>query len=194
MLLLFSCKVVSSSLRPHGLHVACQASLSFTVPQNLLKLMSIQSVMPSNHSILCHPLLLLPSVFPRIRVFSSETALRIRWPKYWSFSFSNNPSKEYSELISFRTDWFDLLAVQGTLETLLQYHSSKPSVLQHSVFNVVHLSHSYVTPGKTMALTRWTFVAKVMSVLFHMPSRFVITFLPRSKCLLISCLQSPYRL
>ena len=156
--------------------------------------MSIQSVMPSNHSILCHPLLLLPSVFPRIRVFSSETALRIRWPKYWSFSFSNNLSNEYSELISFRTDWFDLLAVQGTLENLLQYHSSKPSVLQHSVFNVVHLSHSYVTPRKTMALTRWTFVAKVMSLLFHMPSRFVITFLPRSKCLLISCLQSPYTL
>ena len=138
-----------------------------------------ESVMPTNHLILYRPLLLLPSVFPRIRVFSSETALRIRWPKYWSFSFSNNPSKEYSELISFRTDWFDLLAVQGTLETLLQYHSSKPSVLQHSVFNVVHLSHSYVTPGKTIALTLQTFVDEVMSLLFNMLSRLVITFLPQ---------------
>jgi len=151
--------------------------------------MSIESVMPSNHLILCHPLLLLPSVFPSIRVFTSESVLHIRWPKYWSFSFS--PSNEYLGLISFRIDWFDLLAVQGTLKSLLQYHSSKASILQHSAFFLVQFSHPYMTTGKTIALTRWTFVGKVMSLLFSMLSRSVIAFLPRSKCLLISCLQSP---
>ena len=147
--------------------------------------------MPSNHLILCCPLLLPPSIFPSIRVFSSESVLSIRWPKYWTFSFSINPSNEYSGLISFRMDWLDLLAVQGTLKSLHQHHSSKALILQHSALFIVQLSHPYVTPGKTTALTRWTFVGKVMSLLFHMLSRFVITFLPRSKCLLISWLQSP---
>ena len=133
----------------------------------LLKLMSIESVMPSNHLILCHPLLLLPSILPSIRVFSNESALCIRWPKYWSFSFNISPSSEYSGLISFRMDWLDLLAVQGTLKSLLQYHTSKASILQHSAFFIVQLSHSYVTTGKTIALTRWTFVDKVMSLLFN---------------------------
>ena len=144
-----------------------------------------------NHLILYHPLLLLPSIFPSIRDFSNELALPIRWPKYWSFSFSNSPSNEYSGLISFRIDWFDLLAVQGTLKSLLQYHSSKASVLQCSAFFMVQLSHLYMTTGKTIALTIWTFVGKVMSLLFNMLSRFVIAFLPRSKRLLISWLQSP---
>ena len=147
--------------------------------------------MPSSHLILCHPLLLLPSIFPSIRVFSDESALRIRWPKYWGFSFNISPSNEYSGLISFRMDWLDLLAVQGTLNSLLQHHSSKPSVLQHSAFFIVQLSHPYMTTGKTIALTRRTFVGKVMSLLFHTLSRLVITFLPRSKRLLISWLQSP---
>ena len=148
-------------------------------------------MMPSNHLILCPPLLLLPSVFPSIRVFSNESALRIRRPKYWSFSFNISPSNEHSGLISFRMDWFDLLAVQGTLKSLLQHHSSKASILQCSAFFIVQLSYPYMTTGKTIALTRRTFVGKVMSLLFNMLSRLVITFLPRSKCLLISWLQSP---
>ena len=161
-----------------------------TTSWSLLKLMSIESVMPSNHLILCRPLLLLPSIFPSIRVFSNKSALRIR-PKYWSFSFSISPSNEYLGLISFRMDWLDLLAVQGTLKSLLQYHSSKASILWCSAFFIVQLSHPYMTAGKTIALTRWTFVGKVMSLLFNMLSRLVITFLPRSKRLLISWLQSP---
>ena len=143
--------------------------------------------MPSNYLILCHPLLL-PSIFPSIRVFSNESALHIRWPKYWSFSFNISPSNEYPGLIFFRMDLLDLLAVQGTLKTLLQHHSSKASILRHSAFFIVQLSHPYMTTGKTMALTRWTFVGKVMSLLLNMLSRLVITFLPRSKCLLISWL------
>ena len=146
--------------------------------------------MPSNHLILCHPLLLLPSIFLSIRVFSSESVLHIRWTKYWSFSFSISPSSEYSGLISFRMDWLDLLAVQGTLKSLLQHHSSKASVLRHSAFFIVQLSHPYITSGKTTALTRQTFVGKVMSLFFNMLSRLFITFLPRSKFLLISWLQS----
>ena len=153
--------------------------------------MSIQSVMPSNHLILCHPLLLLPSTFPSIRVFSSESVLRIRWPKDCTFSFSISPSNEYSGLISFRMDWFDLPAVQGTLKSLLQHHSSKASMLRHSAFFIVQLTRPYVTTGKTIALTRRTFVGKAMSLLFNMLSRFVIAFLQRSKRLLISWLQLP---
>ena len=153
--------------------------------------MSIESVMPSNHLILCHPLLLLPSIFPSIRVFSNESVLRIRWQKYWGFSFSISPSNEYSGLISFRMDWLDLLAVQRTLKSLIQHHSSKASILKCLAFFRVQLSHPYMTTGKTKALTRWTSVGKVMSLLFNMLSRLVIAFLPRSKCLLISCLQSP---
>ena len=152
--------------------------------------MSISLVMPSNHLILCPPLLLLPSIFPSIRVFSNESVLRIRWPKYWCFSFSISPSHEYSGLISFKIDWLDLLAVQGTLKSLLKHHSSKASILQRSAFFTVQLSHSYMTTGKTVALTRWTFVGKVMSLLLNMLSRLVITFLPRSKHFLISWLQS----
>ena len=170
---------------------ARQASLSITKSWSLLKLMSIESVMPSNHLILCHPLLLPPSIFPGIRVFSNKSVLHIRWPKYWRFSFNISPSNEYSELISFRMDWLDLLAVQGTLKSLLQHHSSKASILQCSAFFIVQLSHPYTTTGKTIALTRWTFVGKVMSLLFNMLSRLVITFLPRSKRLFISWLQSP---
>ena len=147
--------------------------------------------MPSNHLILCHPLLLLPSIFPSIRVFSNESVLRIRWLKYWSFSYNISPSNEHPGLISFRMDWLDLLAVQGTLKNLVQHHSSKASILQHSVFFTVQLSHPYMTTGKTRALTRWTFVDKVMSLLLKMLSRLVIIFLPRSKRLLISWLQSP---
>ena len=152
--------------------------------------MPIESVMPSNHLILFRPLLLLPSILPSIRVFSNESVLRIRWPKCWSFSFNISPSDEYSGLI-FRMDWFDLLAVQGTLKSLLQHHSSKASVLWPSAFFVVHLSHPYMTTGKTRALTEWNFVSKVMSLLFNMLSRLVIAFLVRSTCLLISWLQSP---
>ena len=155
------------------------------------RLMSIESMMPSNHLILCHPLLLLPSILSSIRVFSNESALRIRWPKYWSFSFNIRPSSEHPELISFRMDWLDLLAVQGTLKSLLQHHSLKASILRHPAFFIVQLSHPCMTTGKTIALTRLTFVSKVMSLLFNMLSRLVITFLPRSKCLLISWLQSP---
>ena len=147
--------------------------------------------MPSNHLILCRPLLLLPSIFSSIRVFSNESALHIRWPKYWSFSFNFSPFNEHPGLISFRMDWLDLLAVQGTLKSLLQHHSSKASILWCSAFFTVHLSHPYMTTGKTIALTRQTFVDKVMSLLFNMLSRLVITFLPRSKSLLISWLQSP---
>ena len=147
---------------------AHQASLSFTISQSLCKLTFIESVMPSNHLIPCHPLLLLPSISPSIRVFSNESALCIRWPKYQSFSFSISPSNEYSGLISFRTDWFDLLAVQGTLKSLLQHHSSKASILQCSSFSMVQLSHLYMTTGKNIALTRQTFVSKVMSLLFNM--------------------------
>ena len=170
---------------------ALQASLSITSSQSLLKLMCIESVMPFNHLILCRSLLLPPSIFPSIRVFSNESVLRIRWPKHWSFSFSISLSNEYSGLISFRMDWFDVLAVQGTLKSLLQYHSSKASILWHSAFFIVQLSHPYMTTGKTIALTRWTFVAKVMSLLFKMLSKLVITFLPRRKHLLISWLLSP---
>ena len=171
--------------------VAHQASLSITNFWRLLKLISIKSVMPSNHLILCRPLLLLTSIFPSIMVFSNESVLHITWPKYWSFSFSIRPSNEYSGLISFRMDWLDLLAVQGTLKCLLQLHSSKVSILPCSAFFTVQLLHPYMTTGKTIALTRQTFVGKVMSLLFNMLSRLVITFLPRSTCLLISWLQSP---
>ena len=165
------------------------ASLSITNSQSLLKL--IESVMPSNHLILCHPFLLLPSIFPSIRAFSNESALHIMWPKYWSFSFNIIPSNEHPGLISFRMDWLDLLAVQGTLKSLLQHHSSKAWILQLSAFFIVQLSHPYMTTGKTIPLTRRIFVCKVMSLLFNMLSRLIITFLSRSKCLLISWLQSP---
>ena len=147
--------------------------------------------MPSIHLILCRPCLLLPSIFPSMRIFSNESALHIRWPKYWSFSFNISPSNEHPGLISFRMDWLDLLAVQGTLKSLLQQHSSKASILRCLAFFIAQLSHPYMTTGKTMALTRWTFVGKVMSLLFNMLSSLVITCLPRSKCLLISWLQSP---
>ena len=167
---------------------AHQAPLSFTISWSLPKLISIQLVMPSNHLILCCPLLLLPAIFPNIRDFSNELALCIRWPKYWSFSIS--PSNEYSGLVSFRMDWFDILAVQGTLKSLLQSHSLKASVLCHSAFFIVQLSHPYVTTGKAI-LTRWTFVGKLMSLLVNMLSRLVIALLSRSKHLLISWLQSP---
>ena len=153
--------------------------------------MSIESVMPSNYLTLCRPFLLLPSIFPSIRAFSNESPLRIRWPKYWSFTFSISPSNEYPGLISFRMDWLDLLAVQGTLKSLLQCHSSKASILWCSAYVTVQLSHPYMTAGKILALTRWTFVGKVMALLFNMLSRLVITLLPRSKRLLISWLQSP---
>ena len=169
---------------------ACQVFLSINNSLSLLKLMSIKLVMPSNHLILCRPLLP-PSIFPSIRIFSSELVIRIRWPKYWSFSFKISPSNEYSGLTSSRIDWLDLLAVQGTLKSLLQHHSSKASILRCSAFFIVQLSHPYMATGKTIALTRWTFIGKVMSLLFNMLSRLVIAFLPRSKCLLISWLQSP---
>ena len=159
---------------------------SITNSQRSLKLMSIELVMPSSHVILCRPLLRLPPIPPSIRVFSNESTLRMRWPKYCSFSFSIIPSKEIPGLISFRMDWLDLLAVQGTRKSLLQHHSSKASILWHSAFFRVQLPHPYTTTGKTIALTRWTFVGKVMSLLFNMLFRGVITFLPRSKCLLIS--------
>ena len=168
---------------------APQASLSITNCRGLLKLMSIESVMPSNHLILYRPLLLPPSIFPSIRVFSNESVLRIRWPKYWNFSFSISPSNKHSGWISFRMDWMDLIAVQGTLKSLLQHHSSKASILQHSTFFKVHLSHPYITTGNTIALTKWAFIGKAMSLLFNMLSRLVTAFLPRSKCLLISWLQ-----
>ena len=168
-----------------------QAYLSITSSRSLLKFMSIESVMPSNHLILCWPHLLLPSIFPSIRVFSDESVLHIGWPKYWSFSFNISSSSEHSGLITSWMDWLDLLAVQGTLKSLLQHHSSKASVLQCLAFFTVQLSHSHMTTGKTIALTRQSFVGKVMSLLFNMLSRLVITFLIRSKHLLISWLQSP---
>ena len=171
--------------------VACQASLSITNSQSLLKLMSTESVMPCNHLILCHPLLHKPAIFPSIRVFYDELVLHIRWPKYWSFSFKISLSNEYSGLSSFRMDCLDLLAVQETLKRLLQHHSSKASILRHSAFLIVQLSHAYLTTGKTIALTRQTFVSKVMSLLFNVLSRLIIALLPRSKHLLISWLQSP---
>ena len=175
---------------------ARQASLSITDSRSLLKLVSIESVMPSNHLILCHPLLLLPSVFPSVRVLSNESGLHIRWPKYWSFSFGISPSKEYSGLISFRIDWFDLLAVQETLKSLFKHHSSKASILWRSAFFVVQLSHLCMTTGKTIALTLRTFVSKVMSVLFNTLSRLVKAFLPRSKsfksCKLHTCCSWDY--
>ena len=169
---------------------ACRASLSITKSQGLLKLMSIESVMPSNYLILCCSLLLPPSIFPSIRVFSNELVLHIRYPKYCSFSSSISPYNEYPALISLRRGWLDLLAVQGTCNSLLRHHSSKTSILQCSAFFIVQLLHPYMTTGKTIALTRWTFVGKVMSLLFNMLSRLVITFLPRSKHLLISWLPS----
>ena len=169
---------------------ALQASLSITNSRSLRKHMSIESMMPSSHLIFCCPLLLLLPISPSIRVFSNESALCMRWPKYWSFSFSISPSNEHPGLIWFRMDWLDLLAVQGTLKSLLQHHSSKASILQHSAFLTVQLSYPYMTTGKTITLTRWTFVGKVMSLLFYMLSRLVITFPPRSKRLLISWLQS----
>ena len=163
-----------------------QASLSITISWSLFKLMSIESVMPSNHLTLCCPFLYLPSILPSIRVFSNESTLHMRWPKYWSFSLSISCSNEHSGLVSFRMDWLDLLAVQGALKSLLQHHSSKALILQHSAFFTVQLSHPYMTTGKTIALTIWTFVSKVMSLLFNMLSRFVIAFLLRNRRLLIS--------
>ena len=170
---------------------ARQTSLSIINSQSSFRLMSIKSVMPSSHLILCRPLLLLPPIPPSIRVFSNELTLCMRWPKYWSFNLSISPSNEHPGLVFFRMDWMDLLAVQGTLKSLLQYHSSKASILWHSAFFTFQLSHPYMTTGKTIALTRWTFVGKVMSLFFNMLSRLVIIFLPRSKHLLISWLQSP---
>ena len=184
----FSCSVVSDSVTPWI--SARQGSLSINNSQSLLKLMSIELVMPSSHLILCRPLLLLFPIPPRIKVFSNESTLRVRWPNYWSFSFSISPSNEHPGLISFRMDWLDLLAVQGTLKSLLQHHSSKASILRCSAFFTVQLSHTYMTTGKTIASTRQIFVDKVMSLLFNMLSRLVITFLLRSKRLLISWLQS----
>ena len=182
---------MSDSLWPHESHTACQASLSITNYQSSLRPTSIESVMPSSRLILCCPLFLLPPISPSIRVISNESNLRMRHPSYWSFSFSIIPSKEIPELISFRMGWLDLLADQGTLRSLLQHHSSKASILWCSAVFTVQVSHPYMTTGKTIALTRWTFVGKVMSLLFNMLSRLVITFLPRSKRLLISWLQSP---
>ena len=170
---------------------ARQASLSITNSGSSLRLTSIESVMPSSHFILCHPLLFLPPIPPSIRVFSNESTLHMRWPKYWSFSFNISPSNEHPGLISFRMDWLDLLAVQGTLKSLLQHHSPTASVLWSSAFFTVQLSHPYMTTGKTIALTRRTFIGKIMSLLLNMLSVLVITFLPRSKHLLISWLQSP---
>ena len=185
----FTCSVVSNSLQPYGLQHAqppCPSPTPGVYPNSTIK-----SVVPSNYLNLCHPLLLQPSVLPSIRILSNESALHIRWPKYWSFSFNISPSNEHSGLISFRMDWLELLAVQGTLKSLLQHHSSKASILWCSAFFIVQLAHPYMTTGKTTALSRWTFVGKVMSLLFNMLSRLVITFLPRSKRLLISWLQSP---
>ena len=185
----FSRSVVSDSLGPHGrqhTRLPCPSPTPGAYSNSCPS-----SWWTSNHLILSRPLLLLPSIFPSIRVFSNESTLPMRWPKYWSFSFSIIPSKEHPGLISFRMDWLDLLAVQGTLKCLLQHHSSKASIFQCSAYFTVQLSHPYMTTGKTIALTRWTFVGKVMSLLLNMPSRLVITFLPRSKQLLISWLQSP---
>ena len=188
LVVVFSHSVLASSLRPHGLQHN-QISLSFAISQSLLKLTSFKPVRLSNHLILCHPLLLLPSIFPSIQVFSHESAFCIRWPKYWSFSFKISCSNEHSGLISYRIDWFDLLIVQGT-QSLLQHHSSKASVLRHSAFFVVQISHPYVTMGKTTVLTKRSFVGKVMSLFFNKLFRFLIALLSRSKYLLISLLQS----
>ena len=187
--LLLSHSVASASAAPWI--AARQASLSFTISQSFFILKPIELMMPSNCLDLCHPLLFLPSIFPSIRVFSIESALPFRWPKYWSFSFGISSYNEFSELISFKIDWFDLLAVPGTLKSLLQHHSLEASILWRSAFFVVQLSHPYMTTGKTIALTRRTVVGKVMSLLFNMLSRFVVVFLPRRKHLLISWLQSP---
>ena len=187
----FSCSIVSDSLTPWT--AAGQASLSITNSWSLLKLMSIESVMPSNHLILCHPLLLPPSILPSIRVFSNESALHIRWPEYWSFSFNISPSNEHPGLISFKMDWLDLLAVQGTLKSLLQHHSSKASIFWHSAFFIVQLSRLYMPIGKTIASTKQTFVSQVTSLLFSLLSWLVIAFLPRSKGLLISWLKVEMR-
>ena len=181
---------MANSLRPHESQHARPPCPSQT-PGSLLKLMPIESMMPSSHLILCPPLLLLPPILPSIRVFSNASTLRMRWPKFWSFSFNISPSNEHKGLMSFRIDWLDLFAVQGTLKSLLQHYSSKASIFQRLALFTVQLSHSYMTTGKTIALTRQTFVGKLMSLLFNMLSRFIITFLPRSKCLLISWLQSP---
>ena len=198
--LLFSHSVMSDSFWPQGLQhfrlpwpPPSPGAYSNSCPSSRWchPTIFIELVMPSNHLVLCHPLLLLPSIFPSIRAFSNESALHIRWAKDWSFSFFISPSNEYSALIPLRIDWLDLLAVQGTLKSPLQHHSSKASVLQRSAFFIVQLSYPYMTTGKTIALSRWTFVGKVMSLLFNMLSRLVIAFLPRSKCLLISWLQSP---
>ena len=183
----FSGSVMSDSLQPHESQPSRPPCPSLT-PGISPKLMSIKSVMPSSHLICCRPLLHLPPILPSIKVFSNESVLRMRWPKYWSFSFSISPSNKHPGLISFRMDWLDLLAVQGTLKSLRQHHSSKASILWLSAFFIVQLSQPYMTTGKTIALTRWTFVGKVMSLLLNMLSRLVITFLPRSKCLLISWL------
>ena len=180
----FSCSVVSNSLRPHESQHTRPPCPSPT-PGVYTDSTSIKSVMPSSHLILSHPLLLLPPIPPSIRVFTTESTLCMRWPKYWSFIFSTSPSNEHPGLISFRMDWWDLLAVQGTLKSLFQHHSSKASILQCSAFFTVQLSHPHMTTGRTILLTRWTFVGKVMSLLFNMLSTLVMTFLPRSKCLLI---------
>ena len=183
---------MSDSLQPHeSRQAARQASLSITNSRSSPKFMSVESVTPSSHLILCRPLCFLPPIPPSIRVFSHESTLHMRWPKYWSFSFSISPSKEHPELTSFRMDWLDLLAIKGTLKNLLQHHNSNASILRRSVFFTVQLSHPHMTTGKTIALTRWTFVDKAMSLLFNMLSRLIITFLSRSKRLLISWLQSP---
>ena len=192
MIIVCCCLVTKSRLTLGNLvDASMQGPLSSTISQSLLKFMSVESVMLFNHLILCCPLLLLPSIVPSIRVFSNESAVCIRWPKYWSFSFSISPSNEYSGLISFQIDWFHLLAVQGTLKSLLQLLSLKVTVLQCSAYFIVQLSHPYMTTGKTIALAIWTFVGKVMYLLFNMLYRLVIPFLPRSKCLLISWLQAP---
>ena len=179
---------MDNSLQPHEPH---HARPPYPSPTAGVYPNPCQLVMSYNHFILCHPLLLLPSIFPSLRVFSNESALHIRWLTYWSFSFNISPSNEHPGLISFRMDWLDLLAVQGTLKSLIQHHSLKASILQCSAFFIVQLSHPYMTTGKTIALIRWTFVGKVMSLLFNILSRLVITFLPRNKCILISWLQSP---
>ena len=180
---------MSDSLQPHELQHA-RTPCPSTTPGVHSKLTSIESVMPSSNLILCHPLFLLPPIPPSIRTFSNESTIRMRWPKYWSFSFSIIPSKKIKGMISFRMNWLDLLAVQGTLKSFLQHHSSKALILWRSAFFTVQLSHPYMTTGKTIGLTRRTFVGKVMSLLLNMLPRLVITFLPRSKCLLISWLQS----
>ena len=183
--------LVAQCVQLTGRIAICQASLSFTIFTRACSNSSIELVMLSNHLILCRPLLLLLSTFSSIKVFSNESAFCIRWPKYWSFRFSTSSSSEYSGLISFQVDWLDLFAIQGTLKSLLQHHSSKASILCHSAFFILQLLHLYMTTGKTIALTRWTFVGKVMSLLFNMLSKFVIAFLLRSKHHLISQLQSP---